>query len=138
MQLIQSEMADAFVCINGIFGFQTKALQQTKSSQSDQKNPSKGPFSCKFHLYRFSSCWHSHIILIIIAYICMDPNFLILANTFTELGLILVTFVYHYVNISLGLKIQQHLQCTNFSFDCPKGTATTSVASVYLHITRIL
>lgn len=127
-------MADALVCINGICGFQTKAFQQTKSSQSDKKNPSKGPFSYKLHLYRFRSCWHSYIILIIIAYISMDLNFLILADTFTELGLILVTFVYHYVNISLGLKIQHDLQCTNFSLDCPKGAAITSVALVYLHI----
>lgn len=70
----------------------------------------------------------------------MDLNFKILADTFTELGffLILLSLVYNYVNILLGLKIQHDLQCTNVSLDCPNGTATTSVASVSLHISTIL
>ena len=70
----------------------------------------------------------------------MDLNFKILADTFTELGffLILVSLVYNYVNILLGLKIQHDLQCTNFSLDRPNGIVTSSVASVCLHIATIL
>lgn len=70
----------------------------------------------------------------------MDLNFKILADTFTELGffLILVSLVYNYVNILLGLKIQHDLQCANFSLSCPNGIDTTSVASVCLHIASIL
>lgn len=44
MYLVQSEVTDALVFINGICVFQTETLLQMKSSQSDQKDPSKGPF----------------------------------------------------------------------------------------------
>lgn len=70
-------------------------------------------FSCKLHLYRFSF-GDSDIILIIIAYISIDLNFKVLADTFSELSffLILISLVYNHV--TLGLKIQHDLQGANF------------------------
>lgn len=108
---MQSQVADPLVCINGVVFFKT-------------------------HLYRLGFCWYRDIILIIITYITIELNFKALADTFSELGflLMLVTLVYNHVNISLGFKIQHDWQGANFSLDCPKGIPTTSVPSVCFHM----
>jgi len=70
----------------------------------------------------------------------MDLTFKILPDIFTELGffLTLYSLAYNYVKILLGLKNQHDLQCTNFGLGRSNGIATTSVASVCLHITSVL